>query len=121
MFYDSVLDRYGELAIFTGLAIYYARAQSMLFELLLAEIALAGSLLVSYIRARAEGIDEQCTVGLLQRPERIIILCAGTVLTGATGNQLFCTAALAALAVFANITALQRIVHIRRKTLPGNK
>jgi phosphatidylglycerophosphate synthase len=103
-FIDSVTDRYAECFIFAGLA-WHLRGSA---ALLLVLAALAGSLLVSYTRARAEGLGVRCDVGVLERPERMVLLVAGAV----TG---FLVPALWAIAVLAHVTALQRIHHTWRE------
>ena len=117
-FYDSVMDRYSELAIFIGLSFYYSHQSGMVFQQIAADLSLAGSILVSYTKARAEGLGEVCNVGFMQRPERIILIILGTVLTGLFKNQLFATIALVIIAFSSNITAIQRILHIRKKIRP---
>ncbi len=105
-FLDSTLDRYSEIAIFGGL-LYYLLQTAQLWAVFLVFLALAGSLMVSYTRARAEALGFECKVGLLTRFERLLLLTLG-LLTG----WLF--PVLVALALFANLTALQRIVHVWR-------
>lgn len=100
-FLDSVLDRWSEAVVFLGLLIWYLQ-NGMTTEVVLVYISLASSLLVSYTRARAEGVGAQCKEGLFTRLERVVILVAGLVL-----NQL--TLTLWVLAVFATLTAVQRI------------
>ena len=117
-FYDSVMDRYSELAIFIGLSFYYSHQSGMVFQQIAADLSLAGSFLVSYTRARAEGLGQVCNVGFMQRPERIILVILGAVLTGLFKNQLFATIALVIIAFSSNITALQRIFYIRKKMRP---
>jgi CDP-diacylglycerol--glycerol-3-phosphate 3-phosphatidyltransferase len=114
-FYDSVMDRYAELFIFIGLTVYYANQQDMAMQHILAQLSLAGSLLVSYTRARAEGLGKSCTVGFMQRPERMIVLIIAALLSGILGSQIIMTIALWILAVSTNFTAVQRILHIRQK------
>lgn len=101
---DSTLDRYSELVLLGGLVLW-AASRSALDELILAFVALGGSLMVSYIKARAEGLGFSCDVGVLTRPERVIILGLG-LLTGLV------LPALAIIAVLANATAVQRLVHV---------
>jgi len=120
-FLDSTLDRYSESIILFGL-LYYALQRPGLQDRLwpfhseqpwmitLIYIAVVGSLLVSYTKARAEGLGLECRTGLLARPERVVILALG-LLTGAT------IWALILLAFFSNVTAIERIVHIWRITL----
>jgi len=126
MFYDSVLDRYSELAIFIGLSYFYS-SKAMWLQALLTDLALVGSLMVSYTRARAEGLGEDCKVGIMERPERIAVIITGTVFTGLftslTHNDKWhgiFTAALWVLAVFTNVTAVQRILHVRNRTRGQN-
>ncbi len=79
--YDSVLDRYSELAMFLGIC-YYLVAQSYFLSSLFAFIAMIGSVMVSYVRARAEGLGIECKGGLMQRPERILLIGISAVLCG---------------------------------------
>ncbi len=106
-FFDSIIDRYSEAIIFLGLLIYYQRADGpqTLTAISLVYGAIIGSVMVSYARARAEGLDFECETGWLGRPERITILCIGLIL-----NWLI--VALWVLAIFTNITAIQRIFHV---------
>jgi len=102
-FLDSVLDRWSDSAIFVGLLVWYSRAGEHTL-VLLAGISLASSLLVSYTRARAEGVGAQCKRGLFTRLERFSVVIAGLVL-----NQM--GIALVAIAVLSTFTALQRIYY----------
>lgn len=104
-FVDSVTDRYSELIIYGGLLYHFLSLGEPLGGLLVFGAA-AGSVLVSYVKARAEGLGYQAKVGLLTRVERYLVLAPSLVF-----NQLFI--GLAIIAVFANITALQRIWHVR--------
>lgn len=104
-FVDSVTDRYSELIIYGGL-LYYFLSQGDPVGGLLVFGAAAGSVLVSYVKARAEGLGYEAKVGLLTRVERYLVLAPSLVF-----NQVFI--GLAIIAVFANITALQRIWHVR--------
>jgi CDP-diacylglycerol--glycerol-3-phosphate 3-phosphatidyltransferase len=121
-FYDSFLDRYSELAIFIGLSFLYSRRGWVLQEALVS-LALAGSLMVSYARARAEGLGIDCKVGLMERPERLTVIIAGALLTSIFGallperfdEHLIFTGGLWILAVLTNVTALQRMLHVRRR------
>ncbi len=105
-FLDSTLDRYAEIAIFGGL-IYFAVFNGQNLLVLLAFLALAGSLMVSYTRARAEALGFECKVGLLTRFERLAILTLG-LLVGWVEVAVFI------IALLANLTALQRILHVYR-------
>lgn len=104
-FVDSVTDRYSELIIYGGLLYHFLDLGEPVGGLLVFAAA-AGSVLVSYVKARAEGLGYEAKVGLLTRVERYIVLAPSLVL-----NQLYI--GLAIIAVFANITALQRIWHVR--------
>jgi CDP-diacylglycerol--glycerol-3-phosphate 3-phosphatidyltransferase len=114
-FYDSVLDRYSELAMFIGLSYFYSH-RAMWLQTILTDLAIAGSLIVSYARARAEGLGEDCKVGIMERPERIAVIITGTVFTGIFDRHWIFTAVLWVLAIFTNVTAVQRILHIRERT-----
>ena len=101
-FIDSTLDRYSESVVFLGLAYFYSATPGTRTELFLVFVTIVGSLMVSYTRARAEGLDIECKVGILQRPERIILLAAGLLTT-------WMLPVLWILAVLTNFTAIQRI------------
>jgi len=105
-FLDSNLDRLSEAVIYFGLLWVYA-PRGMTTEILLVYATIVGSLLVSYARARAEGLGLKCEVGLLARPERVLLLALGLLL-----NQV--TIALWLLAVLTNLTAGQRVLHVWR-------
>jgi len=117
---DSTVDRISEAAILAGLLVWYTRQQAGLDQLGL-EIALVlifavlvGSFLVSYVRARAEGLGLQCQIGLFTRAERVIVLAIGLLI-----DQVFI--ALCILAVFVFITVIQRLVYLRKQaTTRGN-
>lgn len=114
---DSVIDRYSEGFLFLGSLIYFYSLDSLL-GVILAFGAWFGSILVSYVRARAEGLQVTCKVGLMQRPERIILLGAGTLLQGllwykfsivqSTGMILLGT--LGILTLTSHITAIHRLI-----------
>lgn len=107
-FFDSTMDRFSEGVIFIGLMYFYATGDTQI-EIVLLGVALLGSLMVSYTRARAEGLSVECKVGLLQRTERVIVLVVGLI----TGWML---PALAILAIFTIFTAGQRIVEVYKRT-----
>ncbi len=105
-FVDSVTDRYSELVLFLGFLLYYmlhANATGMI----LAYLAAAGSVLVSYVKARADASKLDANVGLLTRVERYIVIIPGLIFN-------FPLIVLIILAIFANFTALQRIMRVRR-------
>ena len=104
-FVDSVTDRYSELIIYGGLLYHFLSLGEPLGGLLVFGAA-SGSVLVSYVKARAEGLGYEAKVGLLTRVERYIVLAPALLF-----NQLYI--GLGIIAIFANITALQRIWHVR--------
>lgn len=117
-FYDSTLDRVGEAALFSGIALHFMRGGLSPAEVplgvMLAIAALAASLLVSYTRARAEGLGLECKVGIAARAERFLLLGAPTLLFGGAwgGRLLFWIVAVLALVTV--ITVIQRIIYVAR-------
>jgi phosphatidylglycerophosphate synthase len=105
-FLDSTLDRYSEGAIYIGLAAYFVSAGGPLERwLVLATLAaLAGSFLVSYVRARAQSLGFTCETGLFARPERVVVTVVGLIFGGVV-----LYAVIFLLAALTNLTALQRI------------
>ena len=114
--YDSVLDRYSELMTFFGICYYLSMKDYFLYALI-AFVALIGSLMVSYVRARAEGLGIECKVGFMQRPERVVLTSLGALFCGVFKDItvfepiLIMIVPLAFVAVFANITAFARVRH----------
>jgi len=108
-FLDSVVDRYSDLVVLLGIVLFYHRAGDT-HGLLLTLITVVGTVMVSYTKARAQSIGLSCEIGLMERPERLIVLIAG-----AAFNVL--TPAMVVLAVLTNLTALQRILYTRRVTV----
>jgi CDP-diacylglycerol--glycerol-3-phosphate 3-phosphatidyltransferase len=108
-FLDSTLDRLSEGVLFLGLLIWLL-SQGLTFDVVLLFFALLGSVMVSYARARAEGVGYTCKVGLLTRMERVLLLGVGLIL-GWTRMTLLI------LAIFTWITVLQRITHVYRASL----
>ena len=105
-FLDSVVDRYSDLVVLLGVVLYYHRGADTT-GVFLTIGALVGTIMTSYTKARAQSIGVACEIGLIERPERLIVLIAG-----AAFNVL--TPAMIALAVLTNLTALQRILYTRR-------
>lgn len=105
-FFDSVLDRYSDSVIYIGILIYFM-GTGRTDIVILAVIAIVGSLLVSYVRAKAESLDRECEVGLLPRTARVLILGASFCV-----NQVFW--GLLVIALLSHITVLQRIFHVRK-------
>lgn len=112
-FIDSVSDRYAELIVLGGLLIYYIDKGNML-ACLLAFIAAAGSVMVSYTKARAEAVGFSAKVGILTRVERSIVMIICLII-----NQPMI--ALWGIAILANITALQRIAFVHRQAFPRDQ
>lgn len=106
-FVDSVTDRYSELLVFAGLMIYYLLQDSTLMAGMTFAAA-GGSVLVSYVRARAEGLGFQAKVGILTRVERFVVLIP-SIIFGAPMIGIWI------IAIFANFTALQRILAVRKQ------
>ncbi|MDI6795019.1 MAG: CDP-alcohol phosphatidyltransferase family protein [bacterium] len=104
-FLDSCLDRFSEIIIFLGICLYYLWAGEAIHIMLLF-LTMAGSLMVSYTKARAEGLDHECKVGLMERPERIILLILG----GLIGPAFF-PIILLALVILTWLTVFQRMHH----------
>lgn len=122
-FFDSTLDRLGEAALFSGIAVYFVITSGQRWPIVglgVALLTIAGSFLVSYTRARAEGLGLECRVGIAQRPERIVGLGVPTLLFGAGPDGWLLLALMAALAVVNIITVIQRISHVYRLTLPDS-
>lgn len=121
--YDSVLDRYSELVTLGGLC--YAMMQTGYGAgALITFVALIGSIMVSYVRARAEGLGIECKVGFMQRPERVVLTAVSTLAAGIYGVSCpdpafepmwIIIVAMGVIAVFANLTAFARIFHSRRE------
>ena len=107
-FIDSVIDRYSDFFIFGSLAVYFSYTQQPQY-VTLALAVIAGSFLTSYTKARAESLITKCDVGVVERPERMIIICLG----GLSGGIV---PALWILAFATHLTALDRIYYTWRKT-----
>jgi CDP-diacylglycerol--glycerol-3-phosphate 3-phosphatidyltransferase len=110
---DSTLDRLSEAVLLIGILVLYAREQSIA-GISLVGVALIGSLLVSYIRARAEALGLECQVGLFTRAERVVVLALGLLLSQI--DYVFLFIALAIIVVFSFFTAGQRLVYVWRQT-----
>jgi CDP-diacylglycerol---glycerol-3-phosphate 3-phosphatidyltransferase len=130
-FFDSTLDRFSEIFLFLGLAWYFSGGHlsfavvggqtdgirspvAVLFIIL----AIGGSFMVSYTRARAEGLGIKCDIGFMQRPERIVLLIIGSLLGSLPTIGLWIMkACLFLLALLSNFTALQRMIHVKRELI----
>lgn len=128
-FFDSTLDRYSDMFLFIGLAYYFAGGRPFLMFLqtggapevspwTVAAIifAISGSFMVSYTRARAEGLGMECKAGMMQRPERITLLVIGSLLGAAPViGILLLKLVLLALALSTNLTAAYRIMFVKNR------
>jgi len=117
-FYDSTLDRVGEGALFGGLALWFLRGgvppERLTLAVMVTIAALVSSLLVSYTRARAEGLGLECKVGIAARAERLLVLGVPALLVGQglRGEPIFWIVVV--LAVATTITVIQRVVYVAR-------
>jgi CDP-diacylglycerol---glycerol-3-phosphate 3-phosphatidyltransferase len=102
-FLDSTMDRYSDMLLYMGLLILYARLERTGL-MVLVWVAAFGSFMTSYARARAESLIPKCPVGILERPERVVL-----IIVGALFNKM--VAVLWIVAVLSNVTAVQRIVY----------
>jgi CDP-diacylglycerol--glycerol-3-phosphate 3-phosphatidyltransferase len=109
---DSTLDRLGEVAVLLGILVTYAQSGSVA-GILLTGLALPGSLLVSYLRARAEAISLDCKVGLFTRTERVVIVSLGLLFSRVDYALI---AALAIIVFFSFLTVVQRLLYIWQQT-----
>jgi CDP-diacylglycerol--glycerol-3-phosphate 3-phosphatidyltransferase len=107
-FFDSVLDRYSDLALLMGLLVYYGTINRPLYVVLTA-IVMAASVMISYARSRAENIIPTCKVGFLERPERVVLLILGALFDRMAP-------VLWVIAVLGNITVIHRMVFTWRET-----
>jgi CDP-diacylglycerol--glycerol-3-phosphate 3-phosphatidyltransferase len=120
-FYDSTLDRMSEIVVFLGIFSLYGGGHPdfpypwMVYTVAL---ALAGSLMISYTRARAESLGLDCKVGLMQRPERVVLIGGSALVFGGSWEGAVLTWVLLIMAALTNFTAVQRIVWVYRHTRP---
>lgn len=127
-FFDSVVDRYSEFIMFMGIVLYYHQFDNVI-GIVLSFIALIGSIMVSYNRSRAEALGVDCSIGLMQRPERIVFIGVWSIIWGIVymtspttldnnfgiqGLDYF-TFGMLFLAITTNITALRRLLHSERE------
>ena len=118
-FYDSTLDRVGDGATFIGIAAYLLYAPDVAWRVetaVLCMVAVLSSLLVSYARARAEGLGIDCKVGIVQRAERLLAIGVPSVLVGAGPRGIVLQVIVALLAVLSTVTVVQRFVYVYRVT-----
>jgi CDP-diacylglycerol--glycerol-3-phosphate 3-phosphatidyltransferase len=108
-FLDSILDRYSDLILFLGLLVYFAQVNRFMYAVL-AGASMAGAVMVSYAKARAESLLPPEEIGFWDRPERLVLM-----IVGALANRM--EAALWILAIGPNITVIHRIVHTWKRTV----
>jgi CDP-diacylglycerol--glycerol-3-phosphate 3-phosphatidyltransferase len=106
-FFDSVVDRYSDLALLMGLLVYYASINRP-FYIVLTAIVMTGSVMISYARARAECTIPKCKVGFLERPERVVL-----IIIGALFNRM--AQVLWVIAVLSNLTVIHRMIYTYRQ------
>ena len=108
--WDSTLDRYSELITLGGICLMFVKGDWFWISVV-TFAAMIGSVMVSYVRARAEGLGIECKVGFMQRPERVVVTAVTAIISGATGNLWWLAGGMILIAVLANITAFWRILH----------
>jgi phosphatidylglycerophosphate synthase len=116
-FFDSVLDRYSDIVVYVGIMIFYSQEGATLL-VALTGLALVGSVLVSYSRARAESLNIACKVGFLERPERLVLLIIGSLTAVGPSSNPFLhkmPQILWVLAVLSHWTVVHRIYHTWRE------
>jgi CDP-diacylglycerol--glycerol-3-phosphate 3-phosphatidyltransferase len=116
-FYDSTLDRVGDGAPFLGIGAYFLTAPDVSHRVpatIACMVAILSSLLVSYARARAEGLGLDCKVGIAQRAERVVLVGVASLVFGAGPGALLLEAIVALLAIASVITVVQRFVYVYR-------
>ncbi len=106
-FLDSIIDRFSETALLLGVLVISLQ-RNLVSEIILVFVVLAGSMMISYVRARAEGLGWKGKAGWFTRPERVIVLAIGVIT-----NQIFI--ALIVMAVFIIITVIQRIADVHKE------
>ncbi|MEO8478549.1 MAG: CDP-alcohol phosphatidyltransferase family protein [Gemmatimonadota bacterium] len=119
-FYDSTLDRVGDGACFIGIAAYLLAAPDVRWRhtaVIICMVGIVAALVVSYMRARAEGLGVECKVGIAQRAERILLLGLPTAFAGAGPEALVLTTIVVALTILSLITVGQRFAHVHRVTV----
>ncbi len=112
-FLDSVIDRYSDMFLMIGIIIYFTRLSDINYVIVTC-LALMGTILVSYSRAKAETLDLKCSIGLMERPERIILLTIGILI-----GQLKITLIL--LTILTHFTVMQRIYYTWKALQPPMK
>ncbi len=110
--WDSTLDRYSELVTLFGIVLIFASTTTEWFWCTIVSFtAMVGSVMVSYVRARAEGLGIECKVGFMQRPERVVVTAITAIISGCTNNLWWLAGGMITIAFLANLTAFWRIWH----------
>ena len=109
--WDSALDRYSELITLGAISILFLRHDDWFWMGVVTFAAMIGSVMVSYVRARAEGLGIACKVGLMQRPERVVVTAVAAIATGISGSLWWLAGGMMLIAVLANITAFWRLAY----------
>lgn len=115
-FFDSTIDRYSDIFVFLGIAVFF----NQLYIYVLIILAITGTLLTSYTRARAGALKIDCKVGLMQRPERVTYIAGAAVFDGLIGwlfsvEHFLVITVLWFIAIVSNITVLQRVLHVKKE------
>ncbi len=121
-FYDSTLDRISEIVVFLGLLSLYNHYGIELADIWMIYVillAMGGSLMVSYTRAKAESLGIDCKVGLMQRAERVVLLGLGSLIFGLMWSGVVLSWVIVIVAVLSNFTAIQRVVWVYRNPEPS--
>ncbi len=108
--WDSTLDRYSELVTLFGICLIFVKADWFWMSVT-TFAAMVGSVMVSYVRARAEGLGIECKVGFMQRPERVVVTAVTAIVSGITAELWWMAGGMILIAILANITACWRILH----------
>ena len=107
-FFDSVMDRYSDLCLLIGLLVFYGRANRFAYVVVVA-VAMIGSVMTSYARARAENLISSCKVGFLERPERVVL-----IIIGALTNRM--APVLWVIVVLSHLTVIHRLIYTYQVT-----
>lgn len=116
-FYDSTLDRISEIAVYLGILSLYGDQRFVLGDISMVYVvalAMAGSLMISYTRARAEALGVDCRVGIMPRAERVVLIGGAALFFGAAWDGLVLRWVIFILAILTNVTAFQRIIWVYR-------
>lgn len=119
-FYDSTLDRVGEAVLFGGITVFFMRGgvpdPYTVYAVMASTVAMSAGLIVSYARARAEGLMLECKVGVAQRAERILLLGVPMMFLGPGRDGMLLLGIVSVLALLAVITVIQRVHHVYKLT-----